>query len=65
MKNVSTLTKFVFNVFMALIIFGSLDALFNHNQSSADRILIIAFAITWALDRDEQKKEAANGKAKT
>lgn len=61
MKNMSTLSKFICTFFLTLIVFGVLDAL-TSNRSEPQSMLIIAFAITWALDRDQQRKEAHNGK---
>ena len=61
MKNMSTLSKFLGTFFLTLIVFSVLDAL-TGNTSETQSMLIISFAITWALDRDQQKKEPHNGK---
>ena len=61
MKNMSTLSKFLGTFFLTLIVFGVLDAL-TSNTSEPQSMLIIAFAITWAMDRDQQKKDTHNGK---
>lgn len=53
---ISTLTKFVLITAFSSFVFVVLDAIFGKASYNADTILMIGFAITWAIERDNDKR---------